>query len=106
MATGEGKPAIECSRPLFTAPAGSDPDSRSGSLDHVAKTDIHIGDESRKTHSVRLVFSHIYLSVFCLFLVHSSHLLSYVVIKYSYVPPGIQQRRNHGRPRDHSKKGA
>src|SRR2546429_7508853 len=69
---------------MFAAPAGSDADGRCRPLNHVAKADVLIADETRKAHAVRLAFMLVDLTILCLFCVHSVHLLSYVVIRSWY----------------------
>ncbi len=51
-ADGENQPAVERSRPAFTASARLDPKIGGRSLDHIAKPDLLAGDKSGQAHSM------------------------------------------------------
>src|SRR5438067_6742628 len=57
LSASESEPTVECSSSLLTTAAGFDANSRCGSLDYIAQTNILIGDESWKAHVVRSAFA-------------------------------------------------
>src|SRR6266702_5660277 len=84
MSASEGEPAIERSSTTFAASAGPDSKGSCRPLNHIAKADVLIADETRKAHAVRLAFLLVGLTILYLFCVHSIHLLSYVVLSSWY----------------------
>jgi hypothetical protein len=48
---------VEGGSPAFTAATGPDPDGVCRTLDDITETDVLIGDEPRKAHSIGLAFT-------------------------------------------------
>ena len=59
LSTCENHPTVKRIRSAFTASAGSYPKIGGSSFDHIAKSDLLVGNKSRQSYSVRRVFTFI-----------------------------------------------
>jgi hypothetical protein len=73
------QPTVKRIRPASATSAGPYPKIGGSSLDHIAKSDLFIGDKSGQSYSVSWVFTVIWISTACDFLCHANRLLAFAV---------------------------